>query len=269
MAALFVDDAAISDFGSVEDQDLGLESTWPLASQGLGCHGISARQHGRSAHLLGSDRRAAGQFDFSSIDRLLAAARQHRVRLILLWFATWKNGSQHYMPEWMLSDPARYFHAVNRNGEAVDSPSPFATASLEADKKAFAAVMGHLKKPIRSAPSSWFRWRMNRQLEERPRFLAGRAEVLRGAGAARDPQGHACADASASPNWQGAFGPNADEYFNAWAVAKYVGEVAAAGKAVYPLPMDVNDALRNPFHPGLPENRALPAPTRAAAPPTM
>ena len=49
------------------------------------------------------------------------------------------------MPEWMLLDPARYFHAVDRNGQAVDSPSPFATASLDADKKAFAAVMGHLK----------------------------------------------------------------------------------------------------------------------------
>src|ERR1039458_8343035 len=86
-----------------------------------------------------------GQYDHTVIDRLLAEARQHHVRLVLLWFATWKNGSQHYMPEWMLTDPARYFHAVDRNGQAVDSPSPFATASLDADKKAFAAVMGHLK----------------------------------------------------------------------------------------------------------------------------
>jgi len=34
-----------------------------------------------------------GQFDFSFLDTLLAEAREHRVRLILLWFATWKNGS--------------------------------------------------------------------------------------------------------------------------------------------------------------------------------
>ncbi|MFZ1056196.1 MAG: DUF5597 domain-containing protein, partial [Opitutaceae bacterium] len=56
--------------------------------------------------------------------------------------------------------------------------------------------------------------------------------------------------AAPSPNWLEAFGPNADEYFHAWAVARYVGQVAAAGKAVYPLPMDANVAVRDPFNPG-------------------
>jgi len=46
-----------------------------------------------------------GQYDYTSIDRLLKEARQHNVRLVPLWFATWKNGSQHYMPEWMLQAP--------------------------------------------------------------------------------------------------------------------------------------------------------------------
>ena len=34
-----------------------------------------------------------GRFDFSLIDTLLTQARDHDVRLVLLWFATWKNGS--------------------------------------------------------------------------------------------------------------------------------------------------------------------------------
>jgi hypothetical protein len=55
---------------------------------------------------------------------------------------------------------------------------------------------------------------------------------------------------SPPPNWEQAFGPDADEYFNAWAVARYVGQVAEAGKAVYPLPMVANAALRDPLHPG-------------------
>src|ERR1022692_4233863 len=42
-----------------------------------------------------------GEFDYTVIDALLAGARQHKLRLVLLWFGTWKNGSQHYMPEWM------------------------------------------------------------------------------------------------------------------------------------------------------------------------
>jgi beta-galactosidase GanA len=46
-----------------------------------------------------------GQFDYTTIDTVLTQARQHHVRLVLLWFGTWKNGSQHYMPEWMKLDP--------------------------------------------------------------------------------------------------------------------------------------------------------------------
>ena len=41
--------------------------------------------------------------------------------------------------------PERYPHVVDENGRPVDSPSPFAAASLEADAKAFAALMRHLK----------------------------------------------------------------------------------------------------------------------------
>jgi hypothetical protein len=71
---------------------------------------------------------------------------------------------------------------------------------------------------------------------------------------------------SRSPNWQEAFGPDADEYFNAWAVAKYIGQVAAAGKAVYPLPMDVNDALRDPFNPGPPGDPGAPGAYESGGP---
>jgi hypothetical protein len=86
-----------------------------------------------------------GVYDTALIDTLLAEARQHQVHLVILWFGTWKNGSQHYMPEWMKLDTVKYPHVIGKNGDAVDSPSPFAAASLEADKKAFGAFMRHLK----------------------------------------------------------------------------------------------------------------------------
>jgi len=63
------------------------------------------------------------------------------------------------------------------------------------------------------------------------------AEVLKAMGKA---------DAGAT-GWRDVFGAEADVNFHAWAVAKYVGEIAAAGKAVYPLPLYVNAALRDPF----------------------
>jgi beta-galactosidase GanA len=106
-----------------------------------------------------------GQYDHALVDTLLAEARQHHVRLVLLWFGTWKNGSQHYMPEWMKLQPERYSHAIDKDGHPVDSPSPYATASLELDQKAGATYMGHLKAadpqrtvimvPVENEPGTW------------------------------------------------------------------------------------------------------------------
>jgi hypothetical protein len=248
--ALFVDNAPFLILG-VEDQDLGLESAWPKHPKDWKAMEYLHANTIEIPIYWDQIEEQPGKFDFSSIDRLLAEARQHDVRLILLWFATWKNGSQHYMPGWMLTDPVRYFHAVDRHGQAVDSPSPFAAASLEADKRAFAAVMGHLKEAdpqrtvimvqVENEPGNWNSVRDFSPAAQKFFEAPVPPEILK----AMRVQ-----TASPSPSWQQAFGPDADEYFNAWAVARYVGQVAAAGKAVYPLPMDVNDALRNPFHPG-------------------
>ncbi len=59
-----------------------------------------------------------GRFDFSLVDTLLVQARQHNKHLILLWFATWKNGSNHYMPLWMKKDAAKYPNITGKTGKA-------------------------------------------------------------------------------------------------------------------------------------------------------
>jgi len=53
--------------------------------------------------------------------------------------------------------------------------------------------------------------------------------------------------ANSKGSWQKVFGERADEYFQAWSVASYIGQVAAAGKKEYPLPLYVNAALRDPL----------------------
>jgi hypothetical protein len=194
-----------------------------------------------------------GQYDYTVIDALLAGARQHRLRLVLLWFGTWKNGSQHYMPEWMKLDPVRYPHMVNKNGRAVDSPSPYAAASLAADKTAFTAFMRHLKAvdpqrtvimvQVENEPGTWGSVRDYSPTAQTLFEAPVPPEVL----AAMQVK-----SASPSPNWQEAFGPEAEVCFHAWSVAKYIGEIAAAGKAVYPLPLYANAALRDPIKPGAP-----------------
>jgi len=49
-----------------------------------------------------------GKFDFSIPDGLVREARSHNLRLVLLWFATWKNGLSGYPPDWVKRDFQRF-----------------------------------------------------------------------------------------------------------------------------------------------------------------
>ncbi|MEI8112217.1 MAG: DUF5597 domain-containing protein [Bacteroidia bacterium] len=193
-----------------------------------------------------------GKYDFSLIDTLLKKGREHKVNLVLLWFATWKNGSNHYMPEWMKMESKKYPNITGKSGQPVDSPSPHTKAAMEADAKAFAQVMKYLKKAdpqhtvlmvqVENEPGAWgsvrdysaeaqklFEGQVPSELLQ-PKILKALNKPVISAG-----------------TWTEVFGKDADEYFQAWSVARYIGYVAAAGKAVNSLPLYVNAALRDPL----------------------
>jgi hypothetical protein len=188
-----------------------------------------------------------GKFDFSVVDLILKQAREHHLRLVLLWFGTWKNGSSHYTPEWIKLDQTKYPFLVDKNGQTLDSPSPFSSAWLEADRAAFRALMRHLKQadPERTV--------LMVQVENEAGVWGGVRDY--GAEAERAFAGDAPAKlvtglGKQAGTWRQVFGDDADETFEAWYTATYIEEVAAAGKQEYPLPLYVNAALRDPFHPG-------------------
>ena len=193
-----------------------------------------------------------GHFDFSVVDTLLKQARAHRVHLVLLWFGTWKNGSNHYMPAWMKTDAAKYPNITGKNGQPVDSPSPLYQATLDADVKAFSALMRYLKHAdaphtvlmvqVENESGSWDSMRDYSPVAQKLFEGSVPAELLK-------PAILQALNVSivGGGTWQQVFGERADEYFNAWHIARYVGQVAAAGKAEYPLPLYVNTALRDPL----------------------
>lgn len=198
------------------------------------------------------------KFDFSVVDLILKQAREHHLRLVLLWFGTWKNGSSHYTPDWIKADQEKYPFVLGKDGQTVDSPSPFAPARLEADRIAFRSLMRHL------AIADLQRTVIMVQVENE----AGEWGGVRDYGAAAEK-----AFAGSVPDelvkgvgkqpgtWSQVFGEDADETFMAWYIARYIEQVAAAGKQEYPLPMYVNAALRDPFHPGKAPSYESGAPT--------
>ncbi|HZX58755.1 MAG TPA: DUF5597 domain-containing protein, partial [Mucilaginibacter sp.] len=174
------------------------------------------------------------------------------VHLVLLWFATWKNGSNHYMPEWMKRDAAKYPNIAGKNGQPVDSPSPHIKATMEADIAAFTQVMRHLKLAdpqhtvimvqVENETGSWGSVRdysplVQKLFEENVPSELLKSSILK----------TLSVPVVTSGSWQRVFGDRADEYFQAWSTARFVGQVAAAGKAEYPLPLYVNVALRDPL----------------------
>jgi len=57
-------------------------------------------QHRSGGRFLNQIEPQEGKFDFSVLDGLIQGARSHNMRLVLLWFATWKNGLSSYPPDW-------------------------------------------------------------------------------------------------------------------------------------------------------------------------
>ena len=192
----------------------------------------------------------SGKFDPSIVDLIIKGAQEHDVRLVFLWFGTWKNGSGHYIPLWAKSRPEMFTHIIGNRGRSVDSPSPLAEACMQADKKAFSALMRHLKSvdplhtvimiQVENEPGAWGSIRDYSPEAERVFAAPVPTEFLKALGGRNGAK-------SAGGNWREVFGDDADEYFHAYCVAHYIGQVAAAGKAEYPLPMYVNAALRDPL----------------------
>lgn len=203
---------------------------------------------------------AEGHFDFAQIDMLLSQAREHKTHLVLLWFGTWKNGSPGYTPEWIKRNPKRFPLARKADGTPLFTPSPFGSETLAADRSAFVALMQHLRRDdtqhtvlmvqVENETGMWGGVRDHSPAADKAFADRVPAEVLR-----------AMERPAVSGDWAHVFGQNAEEFFSAWAVARYVEQVAEAGKSAYPLPLYVNAALRDPLQPGEPGSFEAGGPT--------
>ncbi len=189
---------------------------------------------------------APGKFDFSTVDLLVQGARAHHLHLVLLWFGTWKNGQNHYVPEWMKTDPTRYPRQVSAYGKLLDVMSPNAPSNLDADKHAFAALMRHIHETDGTQHTV-----IMMQVENES---GGIGSVRDYSAAAQElfassvPASLVSALHGKPGTWEQVFGADADERFAAWSTSSYINEVAKAGKAEYPIPMYCNAWITYPVH---------------------
>ena len=195
-----------------------------------------------------------GVFNFASIDSLIASARRYEVKLLLMWFATWKNANMDYAPEWVKTNPQRFKRVLSRTGDFIWVLSSHCQANLEADKRAFTALCRHLK-----AKDSTEQTVIGLTVQNESGIMGSDRDYGPAAQAAFDgsvPSQLVTAmkkngkgpiynqwqktGGKESGNWTQLFGWEAGEFMTAWSIAKFIDNIAASGKAVYDIPMYVN-----------------------------
>jgi len=186
-----------------------------------------------------------GQFDFSWLDALVPQARENNVRLVLLWFGTWKNTSGSYVPEWVKADGERFPRMKTRDGKTHYVHTPHARATLEADKRAFVAMMRHLRAIDPQHTVIMVQPQNEVGSYGSPRDFSAEANRLFAGPIPADLAGKI----GRRGTWSEVFGKRADSSFNAWYTARYIDEIAAAGQEVLNLPMYVNVVTSDPSDP--------------------
>ena len=212
-----------------------------------------------------------GQFDFTRVDDMILRARENDMHLVFLWFASWKNGMTSHIPLWMKENQQKYALAETAAGKSVSILSTFCEANRDADARAFAALLGHIRevdaqeqtvlmiqienemglhgntRDHSAAAETAFNAPVPAQLTEY--LVKNRENLLSETRTAWEKAG-----SRTSGNWEEVFGKGdyTDELFMAWHYASYIEKVAAAGKEAYPIPFFVNAWLVQPEdkHPG-------------------
>jgi hypothetical protein len=208
-----------------------LAATWPVLKE-LHCNTVMAPVYWEAMEPQ------PGQFDFTNVDSIVEGARDNGLRVALLWFGTWKNGKMDYAPAWVKENPAKFPRMLDSAGREIRVLSPLFEATAEADSRAFAALMQHLRQIDGDRQTV-----IMVQVENEAGSLGSDRDYSPVANQAFAGPVPAVALASLKKKpgtWKEVFGPDAPETFAAYYVARYINQVAAAGKKAYPLPTYVN-----------------------------
>ncbi|MFD1602106.1 DUF5597 domain-containing protein [Flavobacterium artemisiae] len=206
-----------------------------------------------------------GKFDFNLVDDLILRARKENLKLVFLWFGSWKNSMSSHTPAWVKRNQKKYPRVKDDKNKSHEILTPFSENNLQADLNAFKKLMAHIKdfdqkeqtvimiqveneigmlptardyhslaneafqKPV---PNELIKYLEKNKEKLVPEFL----EIWKKNGF------------KTKGNWEEIFGKglHTDEIFMAWYFSKFTNQVAKAGKDVYPIPMFVNAALNAP-----------------------
>lgn len=179
-----------------------------------------------------------GVFDFTAVDNLITDARQHDMKLALLWFGSWKNGFSSYMPTWVKEDAGRFPLAMTPDGRRLPILSVFGEETCKADARAYATLMRHIRE-IDGQEQTVIMMQMQNEVG-----LHGHTRDYSPAANAAWERCEGVPDSilNRKPYCQ----DRVDEAFMAWHYAAFMDKITEAGKAEYDIPVFVNAWIVQP-----------------------
>lgn len=206
-----------------------------------------------------------GKFEFSLYRQLIEEARKYDLKIIFLWFASWKNSMSSHAPAWVKLDQERFPRVKDDKNRSHEILTPFSENNLQADLNAFVALMDFIR-DYDEAEHTVIMIQVENEIGMLPvardyhplannafqsdvpadllKFLQKNKEKLIPELLDRwENNGF-----KKSGNWEEIFGKSVytDEIFMAWYYSRYTNKIIEAGKKIYPLPMFVNAALNRP-----------------------
>ena len=168
------------------------------------------------------------------MDGLVAGARTNNLRLVLLWFGGFKNAAMHFAPSWVKEDTKTYPRMIDQAGNPMRALATHAEATIQADARAFAAFMRHLKQidgeqhtviAVQVQNESGVLGTDRDHSESANKLFAQRVP----------PAVLTALKKTTAGTWTEVFGPHAAETFAAYYQALYDNRVAEAGKKEFPV----------------------------------
>jgi hypothetical protein len=206
-----------------------------------------------------------GKFDFSLYKQLILEARKYDLKIVFLWFASWKNSMSGHAPAWVKLDQERFPRVKDDKNRSHEILTPFSENNLQADLEAFVKLMGFIK-DFDEDDQTVIMIQVENEMGMLPtardyHLLANTAfkkdvpaDLLKYLQKNKEKLVPELMDRwktngfKTSGDWEEIFGKSlyTDEMFMAWYFSKYANKIIEEGKKIYPLPMFVNAALNRP-----------------------
>ncbi|MET3535744.1 GH35 family beta-galactosidase [Chryseobacterium limigenitum] len=205
-----------------------------------------------------------GKFDFGLIDKTIDQARKNNLKVVFLWFGSYKNSMSCYAPLWLKKDYKKYPRAYSKVGKPMEIASSFSENVLKADNKVFCELMKHISLVDKTQGTV-----IMVQVENEIGMLEGARDYSKEANATFNNQVPEALmkfltknkkelhpsllekwgkqGFKTKGNWQEIFGNDlyTDELFTSYYYAQYVEKLAKTARSIHNIPLYVNAAMNS------------------------